>query len=144
MAVYWDLRNNSKYFWKRPKYVKSFHVITRKSYRKSNVRRKLITLWIFNAMLWIETMALKGSDHLAHSWGGLGRFLGSHWDRQLKFSVYASFLISWSLSKFELMYLDNSFFIVSKGGTKGKRLKNQCKFSTFFLWKLSMKKKLSK
>ena len=36
----------------------------------------------------------KGSDHLAHSWGGLGRFLGSQWDRQLKFSANASFLIS--------------------------------------------------
>ena len=35
--------------------------------------------------------------------GGLGRFLGSQWDRQLKFSAYASFLISWSLSKFELI-----------------------------------------
>ena len=31
---------------------------------------------------------MKGSDHLAHSWGGLGRFLGSQWERQLKFSAY--------------------------------------------------------
>ena len=45
----------------------------------------------------------KGSDHLAHSLGGLGRFLGSQWDRQLKFSAYVSFLIWWSLSKFELI-----------------------------------------
>ena len=36
----------------------------------------------------------KGSDHLAHSQGGLGRFLGSHCDRQLKFSANAFFLIS--------------------------------------------------
>ena len=35
--------------------------------------------------------------------GGLGSFLGSQWDRQLKLSAYASFLISWSLSKFELI-----------------------------------------
>ena len=40
----------------------------------------------------------KGSDHLAHRWGGLGRFLGSQRDRQLKFSAYATFLISCSLS----------------------------------------------
>ena len=33
----------------------------------------------------------KGSDHLAHSWGGLGSSLGSQWDGQLKFSAYASF-----------------------------------------------------
>ena len=25
----------------------------------------------------------KGSDHLAHSWGGLSRFLGFQWDRQI-------------------------------------------------------------
>ena len=47
---------------------------------------------------------MKGSDHLAHSWGGLGRFLGSQWDRQLKFSAYASFLILWSHLKFELIW----------------------------------------
>ena len=49
------------------------------------------------------TNIVKGSDHLGFSWGGLGRFLGSQWDRQLKFSANASFLISWSLSKFELI-----------------------------------------
>ena len=48
-------------------------------------------------------LSSKGSDHLAHSWGVLGRFLGSQWDRDLKFSAYASFLILWSLSKFELI-----------------------------------------
>ena len=53
--------------------------------------------------LWDTKDGTKGSDHLAHSWGGLGWFLGSQWDRQLKFSAYASFLISWSLSKFELI-----------------------------------------
>ena len=36
---------------------------------------------------------------LYSGWG----FLGSQWDRQLKFSAYASFLILWSLSKFELI-----------------------------------------
>ena len=36
---------------------------------------------------------------LYSGWG----FLPSHWDRQLKFSAYASFLILWSLSKFELI-----------------------------------------
>ena len=45
----------------------------------------------------------KGLIILATARGGLGRFLGSQWDRQLKFSAYASFLISWSLSKFELI-----------------------------------------
>ena len=30
-------------------------------------------------------------------------YLPSQWDRQLKFSAYASFLISWSLSKFEII-----------------------------------------
>ena len=36
---------------------------------------------------------------LYSGWG----FLPSQWDRQLKFSAYASFLISLSLSKFELI-----------------------------------------
>ena len=36
---------------------------------------------------------------LYSGWG----FLPSQWDRQLKFLAYASFLISWSLSKFELI-----------------------------------------
>ena len=71
------------------------------------IKKQLITLQNFNIQtcysqfLWF--FILKGSDHLAHSWGGLGCFLGSQWDRQLKFSAYASFLISWSLSKFELI-----------------------------------------
>ena len=81
--------------------------------------------WIWTKLTYLTLVASKGSDHLAHSWvkkfegqrstgpaprvhllcswGGLGRFLGSQWDRQLKFSTYASFLISWSLSKFELI-----------------------------------------
>ena len=76
-------------------------------------------------------MSTKGSDHFAHSWGGLGRFLGSQWDRQLKISAYASFLISWSLSKFELIQT-TLFFIVSKGGPKQKSWK--IGFSAFFFW----------
>ena len=59
------------------------------------------------------------TSHRLLLWLGLGRFLGSQWDRQLKFSAYASFLISWSLSKFELI-IDNFFFIVSKEGSKEK------------------------
>ena len=52
-------------------------------------------------LLQIFTGHLKGLIILPTAGGGLGRFLGSQWD--LKFSAYASFLISWSLSKFELI-----------------------------------------
>ena len=45
----------------------------------------------------------KGLDHSGASSDSSGAFLGSQWDRQLKFSAYASFQISWSLSKFELI-----------------------------------------
>ena len=48
----------------------------------------------------------KGSDHLAHSWGGLGRFLGSQWDRLLKYTlVFQHFSFGpppWKLWKKEL------------------------------------------
>ena len=53
---------------------------------------------------WIyEFFFRKGPDHLAPGLGHLGRFLGSTWNRQLKFSAYAWFMIFWSLSKFELI-----------------------------------------
>ena len=45
----------------------------------------------------------KGLDHSGASSNSSGAFYGSQWVRQLKFSAYASFLISWSLSKFELI-----------------------------------------
>ena len=44
----------------------------------------------------------KGLDHSGAGSDSSGVFLGSQWERQLKFSAYASLLISWSLSKFEL------------------------------------------
>ena len=62
-----------------------------------------VCLHLYAVKFIYSDQATKGSDHLAHSWGDLGRFLGSQWDRHLKFSAYASFLISWSLSKFELI-----------------------------------------
>ena len=40
---------------------------------------------------------LKGPDHLGPGLEHLGRFLGSTWDRQLKFSEFAWFRISWKL-----------------------------------------------
>ena len=46
----------------------------------------------------------KGPDYLGHGLGYLGKFLGSTWNRQLKFSAYAWFMIFWSLSKFELIH----------------------------------------
>ena len=45
----------------------------------------------------------KGLDHSGAGSDSSGAFLGSQWDRHLKFSAYASFLISGSLSKFELI-----------------------------------------
>ena len=90
-----------------------------------------------------ENFLTKGLIILATARGGLGRFLGSQWDRQLKFSANSSFLISWSLSKFELIYT-TFFFIVSKGGPKEKCWKNQCIVSAIFPlvspWKLWKKK----
>ena len=54
---------------------------------------------------------------LYSGWG----FLPSQWDRQLKFSAYASF---WFLKIWA--YLDNFFVHSFQGGTKEKLLKNQC------------------
>ena len=45
----------------------------------------------------------KGLDHSGAGSDSSSAFSGSQWVRQLKFSAYASFLISWSLSKFELI-----------------------------------------
>ena len=60
-------------------------------------------------------------------------------DRIMKLSGWAWFLISWSLSKFELI-LTTFFFIVSKGGTKGEMLKNcQLVFQHFSLETLKKK-----
>ena len=89
-----------KFWWKRNTllYVKSlnFGMVAVKFWWKRKT-------FLYAKSLNFGMVTVKGSDHLAHSWGGLGRFLGSQWDRQLKFSAYASFLISWSLSKFELI-----------------------------------------
>ena len=70
------------------------------------------------------------------------------WVRILKFSAYAWFMISWSLSKFELIST-TFFFIVSKGGPKKKCWKIaktiHLFFSTFPLvppWKLWKKSSL--
>ena len=54
-----------------------------KSLKTSNIT-KILKEW-FNSFGWPERIRTdngpqyrsKGSDHLAHSWGGLGRFLGS-------------------------------------------------------------------
>ena len=62
--------------------------------------------------------------------GDLGRFLGSKWDRQLKFSAYAFFfdfvkpLQIWA-------YLDNSFF---HSFQRKNAEKLPIGFSPFFLW----------
>ena len=53
---------------------------------------------------------------------GLNGFLGSTWNRQLKFSAYAWFMIFWSLSKFELNKTTFIFYCFL-GGTKGKKIK---------------------
>ena len=77
-------------------------------YKVSNLMDKLCSKTIHKGLVQLLPRLYRG-------WG----FLGSQWDRQLKFSAYASFLILWSLSKFELIWT-TFFFIVSKGGPKEK------------------------
>ena len=79
------------------------------SYFVQCIKKQLIKLQSFNSFN-IQTcfsqffwfFNLKGlvqlQPRLYSGWG----FLPSQWDRQLKFSTYAWFMIFWSLSKFEL------------------------------------------
>ena len=63
--------------------------------------------------------------------GGLGRFLGSQWDRQLNFFFRICFFFDFVKPLKIWAYLDNFFF-------KGKMLKipmySYGNFSAFFLW----------
>ena len=64
--------------------------------------------------LWYHNNRLV-SKKFAYGLGNPGRFLGSTWDIQLKFSYFAWFRISWNLSKFEL--IQTTFIsIISNGG----------------------------
>ena len=68
-----------------------------RSFLGRNISLK-VSIWICLTFRTSKGLVQLGSS-LYSGWG----FLGSQWDRQLKFSAYASFLISWSLSKFELI-----------------------------------------
>ena len=70
----------------------------------------------------------KEPDHLGPGLGHLGRFLGSTWNRQLKFSAYAWFMIFWIWAHF-----DNFYFQRFIEGTKGKNSKFSV-FLNFFHW----------
>ena len=88
LCCWWWLK---KFFW-----VDHFESLFSKKKIASN-QFKLVIVY------GIPRMEQKGLIILPTAGGGLGRFLGSQWDRQLKLSPYASFFISWSLAIFELI-----------------------------------------
>ena len=80
----------------------------------------------------------KGNNFLKYGCRQLTHF-GIFQDRILNLSGWAWFMISWSLSKFELIST-TFFFKVSKGGTKGKILKNQLAIFQHFSFGPPLKK----
>ena len=87
----------------------SAHVIGRRTLYVSE-KSVVQVILIFQEIRTINRVRKRGtgfSDMDAH----MRHFLGSQWDRQLKFSAYASFLISWKLPQLYIGF--SAFFLWS-------------------------------